>query len=216
MLKLKKTVRISRAIQESLEKCNHPTVVESFSKYILSGKDSAENLKVDTTPDDSNDETVVEPQEEEGIPFIVIKQLLNINPDLDLLEILKGSHIILDKPPQVKKSEKLLAILKECQDIVDKREYYRMTKGLTKDINTRFSDVRFTIGQVSSVFNVILSMAAVFTVVMYFGDQLGNLSIKVLIALFCSWIVGIAEGYFLFKDLLEIQDQEEKAHIGKL
>jgi uncharacterized membrane protein len=87
-----------------------------------------------------------------------------------------------------------------------------MTKGLVRDVDSRFSDVRFTIGQLSSILNVIFSMAAVFTVVMYFGDQvaMGNLSLKVLLALFCSWVVGIAEGYFLFRDLLEIQDQEEK------
>lgn len=193
MLKFTNTLKISNAIKDSLDQCNHASVVESFSKYLK--------------------ET-----EQDEIPFYVLKQLVSVNPDLDLFHLLKGSHMILDKPQEVKKSKRLLEILKECQDVVDKREYQRMTKGLRRDVNDRFTDVKFTIGQVSSILNVILSMVAVFTVVMYFGDQvaLGNISIKVLLALFCSWIVGIAEGYFLFKDLLQIQDQEEKVDaVGK-
>ena len=191
MLIFKGTQRISKGIQDSLDKCAHPSVVESFSKYIIDSSTDLETVQV---------------------PFSSLKQLLEINPDLDLFQLLQGSQIILDKPPVPVKSQKLLDILKECQDIVDKKEYYRMTKGLDgkKDVNMRFKDLKFTIGQVSSIFNVLLSMASVFTVVMYFGDQIGSLPIKVLAALISAWIVGVAEGYFLFRDLLEIQDQESK------
>jgi len=192
MLKFRKTLKISQAIQDSLDKCSHPTVIESFSKYLVQ--------------DESTDESI------DGIPFYALKQLSSINPDLNLLQILQGSRIILDKPVQNQKSLRLLEILQECQDIIDKKEYKRMTKGLKRDVDTKFTDVRFTIGQLSGILNVLLSMAAVFTVVMYFGDQvaMGNTSLKVLLALFCCWIVGIAEGYFLTKDFLEIQVQEEK------
>ena len=188
-LLFKSTQKLRQEIQNSLQNCNDLTITESLTLYAR--------------------ENTLE------IPWNIVKQLIKINPDLDLSQLIRGSQIVLISPPERIKSEKLLKILKECQDIVDKKEYYRMTKGLDgkKDVNLRFKDVKFTIGQLSSVFNVIFSMAAVFTAVMYFGDQVGSLSVKLLLALFCAWIVGIAEGFFLFRDLMELQDQEER--IGK-
>ncbi|KAJ3109846.1 hypothetical protein HDU97_000076 [Phlyctochytrium planicorne] len=70
-------------------------------------------------------------------------------------------------------SEKLVQLLKQCQDNLDRQEYDRMTADLIpKKHDDDVADMKKALGVFGSIANVVLSMAAVFAAIMYFGQSL--------------------------------------------
>ncbi|KAJ3219915.1 hypothetical protein HDU67_008444 [Dinochytrium kinnereticum] len=125
---------------------------------------------------------------------------------LSLKGLVQGSQMILKSPPPREKSDKLLEILQSCQENLDRQEYDRMTADVRSDgptIRDDTADAKRAMGAVGSVLNVLMSMAAVFVAVFYFGQNLApDVGARTLISLLAALIVGFAEGWFLSRDLL--------------
>ncbi|KAJ3184594.1 hypothetical protein HDU87_003995 [Geranomyces variabilis] len=129
--------------------------------------------------------------------------------------LIRGSSLHLPKPPPAPpKSARLLALLDAAQAELSNREYAEMTRGLSTPrggAGRVVDDVTLNIGgelrdafrSVSAVFNVLLSMGAVFVAVYWVAGTVSrDVGKRTLLGLFGALMVAIAEGWFFAKDLM--------------
>ena len=125
--------------------------------------------------------------------------LLNSFPDSSqyrLLGLLQGSQYILHSPPPRIKSPALLALLQKCQNTLDQQSYNQMVRS---SLPREHLSYKQTVGQLSSIANILLSMISVFVACMFVGDQL-SLSLPLVRVFFCSlfprkyWYPSVVHG----------------------
>ncbi|KAJ3144710.1 hypothetical protein HDU89_008082 [Geranomyces variabilis] len=125
--------------------------------------------------------------------------------------LIRGSTLHLPTPPPPPpKSARLLALLDAAHAEVSNREYAEMTRGLSTprggagDASLNIGgELRDAFRSVSAVFNVLLSMGAVFVAVYWVAGTVSrDVGKRTLLGLFGALMVAIAEGWFFAKDLL--------------
>lgn len=94
----------------------------------------------------------------------------------DLLEVLRGAKIVWeDRPPKpVPPSKEYVEMMERARLIVEEREYAEMTKNIDQGNNDspwNPKEWKNVTKQMTGIFNIFLSIAAVFTAVFYLGEH---------------------------------------------
>ncbi|KAI8847421.1 endoplasmic reticulum-based factor for assembly of V-ATPase-domain-containing protein [Chytridium lagenaria] len=225
MVEIRLTPKIQNAVDTAFACCAHDKgLLRDLERYRSRKRDEKVGkvgVEAEMTEEDSKEQT-----QEDAMPVAIphslvsraIKALKTSNASevetLSFDDVMKGSSMVFKIPPPREKSEKLKAILQTCQNNLDRQEYTRMTSNLgLKSYNMRddILDAKKAMGAFGAVFNVLLSMGAVFTAIMYFGTSLtSDVGTRVLIGLFAALVVAIAEGWFLSRDLLRVDAASSK------
>ncbi|KAJ3021963.1 hypothetical protein HKX48_007340, partial [Thoreauomyces humboldtii] len=110
-------------------------------------------------------------------------------------------------------SPELVKILSDIQAELSNREYHDMTRNVSVQRGEGGRHAPLNIGgelkdafhSLSSVLNVLLSVAAVFAAVFWIsGTVTSDLGKRTLLSLLAALIVAVAEGWFFAKDLLHV------------
>ncbi|KAI8908833.1 endoplasmic reticulum-based factor for assembly of V-ATPase-domain-containing protein [Powellomyces hirtus] len=128
-----------------------------------------------------------------------------------LQTLVHGSCIHLQPPPPRTKSPELVKILDDIKAELANREYAEMTKNVSFQRDSMRAplniggELRDAFRSLSAVFNVLLSIAAVFAAVFWVsGTVTQDIGKRTLLSLFGALMVAIAEGWFFAKDLLHV------------
>ncbi|KAJ3113991.1 hypothetical protein HK100_001827 [Physocladia obscura] len=131
------------------------------------------------------------------------------NEDWTFESLTRGSKMILNSPKPLLKSDKLQKILAAAKIQSENAEYLRMTKdvvpktSMTQLMRQERSEYKTTVGMFSAIFNVFLSMVAVFMAIFWVGHTVfDDVGLKTLLALFFALVAGVAEGWFFSRDWL--------------
>ncbi|KAI8815708.1 endoplasmic reticulum-based factor for assembly of V-ATPase-domain-containing protein [Fimicolochytrium jonesii] len=169
-------------------------------------------------------------QDQENRPTTIPHGLLQqISQDLlktekdgkyQLHRLMEGSKIALQGPPERVKSPQLLATLDRIRIQLENAEYAEMTKNVRLDFREEQNgplrigaELRGAFSQMSAVFNVLFSIAAVFLATFWIsGTVTREIGYKTLVSLAAAMIVAIAEGWFFTRDLIQ---EDKNAEAGK-
>lgn len=156
------------------------------------------------------------------IPHRIIKEisdnLLKKYPDEDgnkyrFNSLIKSSKMILLSPKPRVKSPELLKILENIKREQENKEYLKLTKDTfgDKEEEEGFGAIaNVAKKQITLIFNFGLSIAAGFTAGYVLGGQMSSdVGKRVLLGFLVATIIGVAEGWFMMKDFLLLEKNED-------
>ncbi|ORX45210.1 hypothetical protein BCR36DRAFT_358677 [Piromyces finnis] len=127
--------------------------------------------------------------------------------------LIQSSKMILESPKPRVKSTELLKILDQIKREQENKEYQRLTREsfIDDEEEERIGNIaKVAKKQLTLVFNLLLSIAAGFTAGYYFGKTItSDVGKRVLIGFLVAAIIGVAEGWFMIKDLLVLEENED-------
>jgi len=125
--------------------------------------------------------------------------------------LIKSSKMILLSPKPRVKSPELLKILDRIKREQENKEYIKLTRDSFEDDEERIGDIaKVAKKQITLIFNVLLSIAAAFTAGFYFSKSISpDIGMRVLFGFLVGGVVGVAEGWFMTKDLLSLEDDDD-------
>ncbi|KND04520.1 uncharacterized protein SPPG_00249 [Spizellomyces punctatus DAOM BR117] len=202
MVRLVVTEKIRSAIELALlEEALDTSLAEKLKPY--SQRSRSENRPDAEDPDTISHELLNE----------VSKALLHQRADDDrqdfyFHELVKGSEVYMDKPKPRVKSPELIQLLDAIRADLANKEYAEMVRGvsLNREVQPLVpigGELRNAFRQISSVINVLFSIAATFAAVFWVsGTVTRDVGMRTLIGLFGALLVAIAEGWFFARDWL--------------
>jgi hypothetical protein len=131
--------------------------------------------------------------------------LLSTGPDFTFQTLLKSTTPYHEPKKQFIPTKKYLELMQTAQNIIDQKEYNE----ITKNFNVQKNDWKLVNNQITAIFNVLVSIGAVFASVFYLGGMYGvDLGFRVLFSLLGALVVCVAEGWFFTRDLFKAERLE--------
>lgn len=143
------------------------------------------------------------------IPFKIVQELYNKRNDsenqkLYLHEMLSGCEIDFWKPPKPKRNPELEARIQKLKAQQEEREYYEMTKNISRspfnNSSSFQSEIRTVRSQITAVVNGFITIAGSFVFGYKASEYLFSVSdilIKFTVGFSLALLVTVAELYFL-------------------
>ncbi|KAG4095154.1 hypothetical protein H8356DRAFT_1689278 [Neocallimastix lanati (nom. inval.)] len=126
--------------------------------------------------------------------------------------LIKSSKMILESPKPRVKSPELIKILENIKREQENKEYLKLTRDIEDDEDDGGLGAYASIAkkQITLVFNLFLSIAAGFTAGYVLGTQITtDTGKRALFGFLVAGVIGVAEGWFMMKDFLLLEKNED-------